>query len=264
MRIAACMTVAAIMGATPWAYGQSGDPKNSLQQTLNSQFPLTKITADRNDIVTVGAVLVLQKNGLTMYSTASPLPPLNTYKNGKISQSFGRDLGITLLAPGNATAKTYPQRKFVTVIQKDGIVFQLYSNPDNDIRYYGQLKFPFEKGTVPTPDEALTKIADVLAVQPIDSANNSRRPAPAAQGTQPLQTLGPVYVNSQNNDDRLQLNSDGSFSLQEGGQSFSGMYSVAGATLKLQIVQLQKDVDISIQGNQLIVNGNETWIQPSR
>ena len=51
-----------------------------------------------------------------------------------------------------------------------------------------------------------------------------------------------------------------SFSLQEGGQSFSGTYSVTGTTLKLQIVQLQKSVDIVIRGNQLIVNGDEAWV----
>jgi len=76
--------------------------------------------------------------------------------------------------------------------------------------------------------------------------------------------LAPVYVSSQNSADRLQLNRDNTFSLQEGGQSFSGTYSVAGSMLKLHIVQLQKDVDIAIQGNRLIVNGDEVWIQANQ
>ena len=61
--------------------------------------------------------------------------------------------------------------------------------------------------------------------------------------------LGSAYVNAADAADRLQLNTDGSFSLQEGGQSFTGTYSVAGSTLKLHIAQLQKDVDILVQGN---------------
>jgi len=69
------------------------------------------------------------------------------------------------------------------------------------------------------------------------------------------------FVSAQNSADRLLLNTDGSFSLMEGGQLFSGRYSVSGATLKLNISELQKDADITIDGNQLVVNGNETWIQ---
>jgi hypothetical protein len=79
-----------------------------------------------------------------------------------------------------------------------------------------------------------------------------------------LTALGSVYVNSQNNADRLQLKPDRSFSLQEGGQPFSGTYSMSESTLKLHIEQLQKDVDIAIQGNRLIVNGDEVWIQPNQ
>ena len=76
--------------------------------------------------------------------------------------------------------------------------------------------------------------------------------------------LGSVYVNAENAADRLQLNPDGSFSLQEGGQSFTGTYSVAGSTLKLHIAQLQKDVDILVRGDELVVNGEEIWAQPKK
>jgi tetratricopeptide (TPR) repeat protein len=75
--------------------------------------------------------------------------------------------------------------------------------------------------------------------------------------------LGSVYVNADDTADRLQLNTDGSFSLQEGGQSFTGNYSVVGSTLKLNIAQLQKDVDILVKGNELVVNGQEIWTQPT-
>ena len=89
-----------------------------------------------------------------------------------------------------------------------------------------------------------------------------------AQDSQPAlsrpSALGPAYISSANNADKLQLNSDSSFSLQEGGRSFTGNYSVAGATLKLHIVELQKDVDILVQGSELVVNGEEIWTQPNK
>ena len=90
-------------------------------------------------------------------------------------------------------------------------------------------------------------------------------PVPKDQPVVLAQTapLGRVYVSSQNGGDRLQLNGDNTFSLQEGGQSFSGSYSVAGTTLKLHIVELGKDADIAINGDSLIVNGAESWVQPA-
>ena len=82
----------------------------------------------------------------------------------------------------------------------------------------------------------------------------------AAEVSAQKPSLAPVYVSTQDAASRLQLKpSDGSFSLAEGGQQFSGTYSVNGKVLRLHIVQLQKDVDIAIDGNRLIVNGSEIW-----
>lgn len=44
----------------------------------------------------------------------------------------------------------------------------------------------------------------------------------------------------------------------------TGAYSIQGATLKLHIAELSKDVDIVIDGPKLVVNGQENWIQPNR
>lgn len=76
--------------------------------------------------------------------------------------------------------------------------------------------------------------------------------------------LGSVYVNAQDAAERLELNgTDGSFSLLEGGQKFSGTYSVSDNVLRLHIAQLGKDVDIAIDGRRLIVNGAEIWVRPN-
>src|ERR1700739_483436 len=56
----------------------------AIQQKLSTQIKLTRTTADRTDIVTAGDVVVIHKPGLLMYAVASPMPPTNTYKGGKI------------------------------------------------------------------------------------------------------------------------------------------------------------------------------------
>jgi len=187
MRLLAYLAVTAALSAvTPHLYAQSGDPK-AIQQALNGQYVMTKIK-DKMDIVTPGTVLLLQKSGLAMYSTASPMPPVNTYKNGKISQGmggFGRDLAITAARGGEGTAADLPQRKFSSgdglwiteaTVQKDAIVLMLYSDIIDDVRYYAQLKFPFEKHVVPSVDDALARINEVLTIKPPDAADSTPPP----------------------------------------------------------------------------------------
>ncbi len=188
------LALVALMAALTLA-AQSGDPA-AIQQKLNAQFRLTAITADRSDIVTAGDVAVIQKPGLVMYAVASPMPPSNTYKNGKIGQGwggFGKDLMIGMAAPGGATAADYPHRTFVPEekcwitgiqVQKDGVLFQLYSDPYDSIRYYANLKIPFpKKKEVPPADEAMQLVAEVLTVAPQDN-----------QGDQQALSMAPVPV----------------------------------------------------------------------
>ena len=172
-----------------------GDPA-ALQQRLNAQFRLTTATADRTDIITAGDVVAIHRPGLVMYAVAAPMPPSNTYKNGSIGQGwggFGKDLLITMRAPEDTTAADYPHRTFVpeekcwvTVIQvqKDGVLFQLYSDPYDDIRYYANLKIPFpNKKVVPPVDAFMQTVAEVLTVASDDnqgSASGSPASAPPA------------------------------------------------------------------------------------
>src|ERR1039458_6012934 len=67
---------------------QAGDPATHIQAKLVSQIKLTKATADRSDIVTAGDVLVLQKDGLMMCSTASSYAFSNTYNNGVLTANY--------------------------------------------------------------------------------------------------------------------------------------------------------------------------------
>jgi hypothetical protein len=175
--------VSLLFAAVPLAaQGNSAD----LQQKLTSEFSLTKITADRSDIVTAGAVLVLHKDGLIMYSTPTATPPLNLYKDGRIQQNsagnYFRGLGGMLRHGGDTSElANIPQRKFVAGekfwitganIQPDGVVLAVYSDPFNDVRYYGLIKFPFVKNSIPPTDQMVRTVEEVITVAPADDSNN--------------------------------------------------------------------------------------------
>ena len=170
---------------------QTGDTA-AIQQYLNSQFRLTTMTADRLDISAAGDVAVIHKPGLIMYSVASPMPPSNTYKNGKIGQGwsgFGKDMAITMMTQGGGTAANYPHRPFapeercwVTGVhaQNDGVLFQLYSDSYDGIRYYANLKIPYpNKKGIPPVEAVMQFVAEVLTTD-----NQGGQPAPD-QGSQP-------------------------------------------------------------------------------
>ena len=179
-----------LAGLTPLA--QSQDQKAQIQKTLTAHFAITTTTKDKSDIATAGAVLVLHKSNLLMYATSNPIPPQSTYKKGKITRNaFGRgflsDLGNSMATPGSSAAIV--QRTFVTDekfwvtnidIKDDGVIFRFFSDPINDVRYFGELKFPFAKGQVPPADEMLNTIAEVLTVDPGDRSQSGGAPSQAS------------------------------------------------------------------------------------
>jgi hypothetical protein len=256
------------------AAAQTGDTA-AIQQKLYTQFKLTTITADRSDIVTAGDVVAIQKPGLIMYATASPMPPSNTYKNGKIGQGwggFGKDMLITMAAPGAGTANDYPHRPFAPEekcwvtgiqVQRDGILFQLYSDPYDDIRYYANLKIPFpNKKEVPSVDAAMQLVAEVLTVVPQDQG----APDQGSQGGQPAPSPQPAatpiqYVMQGGTGGRLILAPSGSFLLlAPGGVHDSGQYSISGDALTLTYNSGGRTAAFKIQGNNLNADTGQVWV----
>jgi hypothetical protein len=159
-----------------------------LKQALTTAYPLTKATADNTDIVTAGAVLVLEKDNLQMCKVNLPIPTHNFYKNGEVTQ--GGFLGV-LNKLGNAslgggqdattTRKFVAGEKFwVTQIQveNDGVTFQLLSDPLQDVRYHATLKFPFPKGQTPPQEQVLATVAQVIKA---DGDSGDGAPAPEQQ-----------------------------------------------------------------------------------
>jgi hypothetical protein len=257
---------------------QSGDAITAIQTRISSQIKVTKIAADRSDIVTAGDVVQIHKPGLLMYAVASPLPPSNSYKNGKIGQGwggFGKDLMIGMLTPGGGTpASTYPQRQFVPEekcwvtgfqVQKDGVLIQLYSDPYDDIRYYANLKIPFpNKKEVPPVDVALQTVAEVLTVVPSDDQGGQPAPEPASAPTPPPAQEGPPppitgqYLAPGGS--HLLLLADGSFTKFVAGGQGHGQYSVDGDNLTFTFTSTGFAQKFKLQGGNLVdVNTRQVW-----
>jgi hypothetical protein len=185
---------------------QAGDPATLIKEKLVSQIKLTKAAADHSDIVTAGDVVVLHKDGLMMCSSASSYAFSNTNGNGVLAATYknrAKDAAKSFLkgrlpfgGGGSATDAANngcTSRKFVAgekfwvtgvELQKDGIVVSTFSDPYNDIRYYGEIDFQFPKGSVPPVDDFVKTVSDVITVQPADDKDNAGK---SDQGGQPAQ-----------------------------------------------------------------------------
>jgi hypothetical protein len=259
------------------ALAAQGDPA-AIQQKLSSQFKLTRITADRSDIVTAGDIVVIHKPGLLMYAVASPLPPSNTYKNGKIGQGmggFGKDLMIGMVTPGSGTAADYPHRPFVPdekcwvtgiQVEKDGVLFQLYSDPYDDVRYYANLKIPFpNKKEIPSPDVALQSVAEVLTVVPSDdqtSQGGQAAPTAAGSSQDPLASIQGTYFRKDKASDTMELGPNGVFALVQNGRTYDGNYSVQGEVLTVWGPKMRGQQKCSLVGNVITDPGKTIWEKP--
>jgi hypothetical protein len=205
---------AAILSAGVQA--QAGDPATLIQEKLVSQIKLTKPTADRTDIVTAGDVVVLHKDGLMMCSSTSSYAFSNTYSNGVLAATLknrvkdaAKSFGFghipvfgSGIAASDAANNGCASRKFVggekfwvtgVVAQKDGIVVTTFSDPYNDVRYYGEIKFAFPKGSVPPADDFAKTVSEVMTVQPgeDDKGDQGAQGGQGPQGAQQAQT-GPA------------------------------------------------------------------------
>lgn len=195
---------------------QTGDPGTMIQEKLVSEIKVTKAAADHSDIVTAGDVVVLHKDGLMMCSSSSSYAFSNTYSGGVLAANynnrakdaaksffkghlpFGGGGGVT-----DAANNGCPSRKFVAgekfwvtgvALQKDGILVSTFSDPypdasGNQVRYYGEVKFPFQKGSVPPADDFVKTVAELFTVQPADDKDSGGQ---GDQGGQPAQSAAPA------------------------------------------------------------------------
>jgi hypothetical protein len=191
---------------------QTASTPASIQQKLESDFTVSKAAADKSDIVTAGAVLVLKKDGLLMSATSTGSPATNTYRDGKISQGIWKIAkmpgfgGLVSHASPNTTVQTRTfvagEKFWVTkiTVNPDGVIFELLSDPISDVRYCSTLRFPFNKGTLPSPDDADTSVGEVFKVDPGDAAADDKGgdkggkggSKPASSAAAPAEAAAPV------------------------------------------------------------------------
>jgi hypothetical protein len=183
------MLILVLAGASPSLYGQ--DQKAEIQKKLSSAFKRTTLTADRSDVAKAGTVLMLHKDNLLMCSMDAHASPTNTYKNGAISMGLGATMSwsMALSSVGQQVANT-PQRKFVGgekiwladyQVKEDGVYFLFYSDPFDNVRYFGQLKFQVSKGAFPPADAMMKTIAEVVTDDSAQEAAPADSSAPPAQ-----------------------------------------------------------------------------------
>jgi hypothetical protein len=216
MRTIAVLSLIAVMFSASSGIAQGQGDKAAIQKKLESEYQLTKATADQSDIVTAGSVLVLQKDNLMMVPTTTTTgnPCANTYRDGKFTQNgacranekFKKFGALTSLTghtiPGADKAqatRTYVtgEKFWVTRIDvkdsgKDaGIVMDFFTDAVSDVRYRTTVTIPF-KGAMPSPDDALKLVAEVVKVAPPDDKDakggeqdKGNAQAPAAKGGRP-------------------------------------------------------------------------------
>lgn len=185
------------------AMAQDQGTKPSIEKKLTSEYALTKTTDDKSDIVTAGAVLVLQKDKLYMVPTdAQGNPCQNNYKDGKLTQSgsckvnetFRKIPGFGHVIPGQDKAivtRAYVtgEKFWLTKIDvhdagKDkGIYLEFFTDAVKDVRYRGTLMIAFKGGALPSPEDALKLMAEVITVAPSEDAKDDKE-KPAKQGGQ--------------------------------------------------------------------------------
>ncbi len=176
------------------AVAQDQGTKTSIEKKLTTEYALTKPTDDKSDIVTAGAVLVLQKDKVYMVPTdATGNPCQNTYKDGKLNQSgsckvndtFRKIPGFGHVIPGQD--KAIASRAFVTgekfwltkVEVKDtgkdkGVALEFFTDAIKDVRYTGTCFIQFKGGTLPSPEDALKLVAEVITVAPSEDAKDDK------------------------------------------------------------------------------------------
>jgi hypothetical protein len=209
MRIFFAFGVAALVAMSSVGLDAQGDPATLIQEKLVSQIKLTKAASDHTDVVTAGDIVLLHKDGLMMCSSASSYAFSNTYSGGVLAANYNNRaksaakswaLGKVPVFGGGGSATDAAKngctsRKFVAgekfwvtgvTLQKDGILISTFSDPYNDVRYYGEIKFPFPKGSVPPVDDFVKTVSEVITVVPGDDKDK------ASQGGQQTQAAGPA------------------------------------------------------------------------
>lgn len=159
--------------------------KDAVQKALNSTFQYARPNAAHDDLLEGGSVLVLQKEGLLL-SASSVLPTGNVYKNGTVTpEGF-----IAKFNDRSVTRNFHVGEKFFVTsaaARSDAVSFEIMSDflpvpGQTDQRYRGSLKIPYPNKTIPSANDVLAMISQVVK---IDNPDPPPPPAPARSAVKP-------------------------------------------------------------------------------
>jgi hypothetical protein len=230
-----------------------GQQTVSLEQGLNSQYPK-------------GTVLNLLAG--IVGTTGCQYKPTSTFKvkDGKLHAPGLADNMLTSscakqpIGPGTQVhlgdMKVYEKyNKIAFAVSSGGVV--------------AQVNFEFPKDFLATAQ--LAQVQEVVS-HVFSIASSPNAPAQEAQVAEAVSEPAPpppppvaplklpaFYVSAQTSADRLQLNADKSFSLQEGGQPYRGTFIAEGNTLELNFSDGSTKATLSRQGNDLTGSDGQTW-----
>jgi hypothetical protein len=228
-------------------------------------------------------VVALKKDGLVLFPANLPAAPTSSLKNDKLSEGFGDKLGVCLVdalnRPGGCSGiptKTLVagEKVWIRVIQlaKDSIQVEVVTDAYDDGRYFGIIKFPVSKGTIPAPDDGVKMISEVLEAQ--QAQDQAAQPAQDQGGQQSADTPGPATPNPAQGGppppiagqylapggSHLLLLADGSFTKFVGGGQGQGQYTVDGDNLTFTFTSTGFAQKFKIQGVNLVdVNTLQVW-----
>ena len=205
------------------ATAQSGTPTDLLLKKLNERFVPTVFNQDETDIVTPGTVVAVMRDGdiseyiqdlnkprwgVVVYRLPLKYCPISTYKKGALSLGFS-DL-VDVAGGDNINFKefiSYPLKYlkkgdkvwisgFGIANKNNAVLAGVVTDPYDDGRYCGTLKFPYEKGHPPSPNDAVKMISEVLAVQPaqeqaVPPEAKEPPPPPPAVEQRPYEDVAP-------------------------------------------------------------------------
>jgi len=236
----------------------------TLEQSLNSQYP----EGTALNLLTAGVVGTIGCN----------VQPTSTFKvkDEKLhAPSFSDDLTTNGCAKQPIAPGTQVNLGDMKVFQRQNrvafVVFQGQCAVADCTRHFvgsidAEVDFEFPKGFLATAQ--LAQVQEVIGhvfsiVSSIDAPAQGGQDAPTVSeptlpAIVPLK-LPALYISAQVPADKLQLNADNSFSLQEGGQSYHGTFVADGNTLELNIGETSTKTNLSRQGNDLTDSSGQTW-----
>jgi hypothetical protein len=164
------VTVLGLGDGFPAGAQQSG--ADQVEQRIAAVYSMSQLTSDGHDLLSVGAVLVLQKDGLLTCQMGKCGTMLNVYQDGLLTQSgLESKLAKGLIAVGEAGVPVH--RKFgagtklylAKVMAKPNLVYLgLMTDRVDGVRYGATLEIPAPRGTILSSDYALAQLAQIVPV----------------------------------------------------------------------------------------------------